>query len=267
MTDMQQRGGMPGEPPLSLDVLADLHAGALPDDVAARLWPRVRADPAADATLTALDATQADLTGIATAPPPPIPADLAARLDAAINAEAQARAAANVAPVVDLNAARDRPRRATRDPKQTRRLALTASLVGVAAALIGAAIVVLPGLGSSSSPPTSQNAGGAPTSRVSVNSGQLGSVALTQALHKSDYGPLSNPQQLSGCLKANGQDPGEQPIGAMQITLDGKPGTLLVLTTGMLAQYRLLVVGPTCSATSAATMANQVIGGVPTPTH
>ena len=266
MTDMQQRGGMPGEPPLSLDVLADLHAGALPDDVAARLWPRVRADPAADAMLTALDATRADLADLTTAPPPPMPADFAARLDAAINAEVQSRAAAGIAPVVDINAARDRPRRAKRDPKQTRRLALTASLVGVAAALIGAAIVVLPGLGSSP-PSTSQNAGGAPTSQLSVNSGQLGSVALAQALHKSDYGPLTNPQQLSGCLKANGQDPNEKPVGAMQITLDGKPGTLLVLTTGVLAQYRLLVVGPSCSATSSATLANQVIGGMPTPTH
>ncbi|HJP75442.1 MAG TPA: hypothetical protein VJ914_14305 [Pseudonocardiaceae bacterium] len=265
MTDMQQRGGTPGEPPLSLDVLADLHAGAVPDDVATRLWPRVRADPAASATLTALDATRADLAGLATAPPPAMPADFAARLDAAINAEAQARATAGIAPVVDINA----PRRRKRDPKQTRRLALTAGLVGVAAAVIGAAIVVLPGLGSS--PSTSQNAGGSPSSQLSVSSGQLGSVALTQALHKTEYGPLSNPQQLSGCLKANGQDPNEKPIGAMQISLDGKQGTLLVLTTGVLAQYRLLVVGPACSATSAATLANQVIGGVPTagatPTH
>lgn len=266
MTDMQQRGGIPGEPPLNLDVLADLHAGVLPDDVAARLWPRVRADPAADAMLTALDATRADLAELTAAPAPPMPADFAARLDAAINAEVQARAGEGIAPVVDINAARDRPRRAKRDPKQTRRLALTASLVGVAAALIGAAIVVLPGLGSSP-PSTSQNAGGAPSSQLSVSSGQLGTVALAQALHKSDYGPLSNPQRLSGCLKANGQDPNEKPAGAMQISLDGKPGTLLVLTTGVLAQYRLLVVGPTCSATSPATLANQVIGGVPTPTH
>ena len=268
MTDMQQRGGTPGEPPLSLDVLADLHADALPDNVAARLWPRVRADPAASATLTALDATQADLAGLNELPPPVMPADFAARLDAAITAEAQARASAGVAPVVDINAARDRPGRVRRDPKQTRRLALTAGLVGVAAALIGAAVVVLP-LGSSSN--TTSQAGGTPSASApsspgtAVSSGQLGSVALAQALHKSDYGPLSNPAQLSGCLKANGQDPDEKPAGAMQVTLDGKPGTLLVLTTGELAQYRLLVVGPGCSATSASTLANQVIGGVPAP--
>lgn len=265
MTDMQQRGGTSGEPPLSLDVLADLHAGVVPDDVAARLWPRARADPDAGATLAALDATRADLAGLGNMPVPAMPAQFAARLDAAINAEVRARAAAGVAPVVDLNAARDRPRqaRANRDPKKSRRLAVTAGLVGVAAALIGAAIVVLPGLGSNPAP-SQQNAGGTPSSQLSVNSGQLGSVALAQALHKSDYGPLSNPQQLAGCLKANGQDPNQKPIGAMQINLDGKPGTLLVLTTGQLAQYRLLVVGPTCSATSPSTLANQVIGGIPT---
>ena len=261
MTDMQQRGGTPGEPPLSLDVLADLHAGAMPDDVAARLWPRVRADPDAGATLAALDATRADLAGLDTMPPA-MPAHFAARLDAAINAEVHARAAAGVAPVVDINAARDRPRRA-RDPRKSRRLALTAGLVGVAAAVIGAAIVVLPGLGSNPAP-SQQNAGGSPSSQLSVNSGQLGSVALAQALHKTDYGPLSDARQLAGCLKANGQDPDQKPAGAMQINLDGKPGTLLVLTTGQLAQYRLLVVGPTCSATSPSTLANQVIGGIPT---
>ncbi len=99
---------------------------------------------------------------------------------------------------------------------------------------------------------------------MSVSSGQLGSVALAKALRRSDYGPLSDQRQLAGCLVANGQDPNQKPAGAMQITLDGKPGTLLVLTTGVLAQYRLLVVGPTCSATSASTLANQVIGGIPT---
>lgn len=263
MTDMRRRGGTAGEPPLTVDVLADLHADALPDDVAARLWPRVRADPVANATLTALDATRADLADFATLPSPAMPADFAARLDAAINAEVQARASAGIAPVVDINAARNRPKR---DPRQSRRLAWTAGIVGIAAAVIGAAIVVLPGLSSSPSGPS--QAGGQPTSQLPVTGGQLGSVALAQALHKSDYGPLSNPQQLTGCLKANGQDPNEKPIGAMQISLDGKPGTLLVLTTGVLAQYRLLVVGPTCSATSAATLANQVIGGISvTPTH
>jgi hypothetical protein len=188
-----------------------------------------------------------------------MPADFAARLDAAIDAEVRSRA--GIAPVVDISAARGRPKR---NPKQSRRLAWTAGLVGIAAALIGAAIVVLPSSGSSGP----VQAGATPTSQLSVTNGQLGSVALAQALHKSDYGPLSNPQQLSGCLKANGQDPDVKPIGAMQISLDGKPGTLLVLTTGVLAQYRLLVVGPACSATSASTLANQVIGGIPaTPTH
>jgi hypothetical protein len=257
MTDLQQGGGTPGESPLSVEILADLHAGALPDAVASGLWPRVRAAPQAGAVLAALDATKVDLAALGQAPAPAMPADFAARLDAALAEETRTRATKGgpaFAPVVDINAAR----------RRSRRIGWTAGLVAVAAALIGAAIVVLPGIGSTSGSSTAA----APTNEPAVTSGQLGSVALADALHKSNYGPLADPTQLTGCLTANGLDPNQKPVGANQITLDGKPGTLLVLTTGQLAQFRVLVVGPTCAAGNPATLANQVIGGIssiPTP--
>jgi hypothetical protein len=260
MTDTQQRGGTPGEPPLSVDLLADLHAGALPEVVAGQLLPRVRADPRAGSVLAALDVTRADLAQLGQAPGPAMPANIAARLDAALAEEARARAAQggpSLAPVVDLAARR-----------RSRRIGWTAGLVAVAAALVGAAIVVLPGLGGSTGSPVAVPT--VPTAPA-VSGGQLGSVALADALHKNNYGPLASPTQLTGCLKANGLDPNQKPVGGNQITLDGKPGTLLVLTTGELAQFRVLVVGPTCSAGDPATMANQVIGGISTipvpPTH
>ncbi|HEX3785264.1 MAG TPA: hypothetical protein VHX38_36895 [Pseudonocardiaceae bacterium] len=262
MTDMQQRGGTPGEPSLSVDLLADLHAGALPDVVAGQLWPRVRADPRAASVLAALEATKVDLAGLGKAPVPAMPADFAARLDAALAEENRARAGQGgptLAPVLDLAARR-----------RSRRIGWTAGLVATAAALIGAAIVVLPGLGATSGP--SIAAAPPKPSAPALSGGQLGSVALADALHKNNYGPLADPTRLAGCLTANGQDPNQKPAGANQITLDGKPGTLLVLTTGRLAQFRLLVVGPSCSASDPSTLANQVIGGVPSipvppPTH
>ncbi len=262
MTDMQQRGGAPGEPPLSADLLADLHGGALPAPVAAALWPRVRADPRADAVLAALEATRSDLAGLGRAPAPAMPVGFAARLDAALAQEARARAGQGgpvLAPVVDLAARR-----------LGRRIGWTAGLAAAAAALIGAAIVVLPGLGRSATP---GDASAPPkTSLPALSRTDLGSVALADALRKNNYGPLADAARLTGCLRANGLDPNQKPIGANQIDLDGRPGTLLVLTTGQLAQFRLLVVGPTCSAGDPATLANQVIGGisslpVPPPTH
>src|SRR3954469_5214225 len=88
------RGGPPG----SVDLLADLQAGALDPQEAAELWPRVNADPEAMDILAALEATQADLHEFAMVPAPPMPAHFAARLDAAIAAEARSRAQATAAP-------------------------------------------------------------------------------------------------------------------------------------------------------------------------
>ncbi len=62
-------------PPYSAELLADLHAGALDEELAARLWPRVRRDPEAVAYLARLDATQARLSALRDAPPKSIARD------------------------------------------------------------------------------------------------------------------------------------------------------------------------------------------------
>src|SRR5438067_1240607 len=79
MTDESRGLGGTVGPPWSVDVLADLHAGVLDDHEAAELWPLVNADPEARAILDALDATQSDLSSLAEAPAPPMPAEFAAR--------------------------------------------------------------------------------------------------------------------------------------------------------------------------------------------
>src|SRR3954462_251574 len=102
MTDESRGIGGAVGPPWSVDVLADLHAGVLDDARAAQLgaraapgaaacWPLVDADPEARAILDPLDATQADLASLADAPAPPMPAEFAARLDAALAARAAGR--------------------------------------------------------------------------------------------------------------------------------------------------------------------------------
>ena len=44
-----------GDPPLTAEVLADLQAGLLDDDTAARLRKRIRTDPDAQQTMQALN--------------------------------------------------------------------------------------------------------------------------------------------------------------------------------------------------------------------
>jgi hypothetical protein len=274
MTGIDRRGDTPMGPPWPVDVLADLHAGVYEPTVADELWPRVRHDPGALGVLDALDATRAELSGLAAATAPRMPEHLAARLDAAMAAEAQAMFPAprapqapqqQVAPVVDLARAR-----------RTKRLGWSVGAL-VAAAAVAVVVIAIPHGGSpvtgiAAPPPTT--AGGNPASGSppggppeALTGGQLGSTALAAAIGRTDYGPLKDPAKRAACLTANHLDPNQTPAGAMQVTLDGKPGTLMVLTTGRTAQYRLLVVGPDCAAGDADTLADTVVGGVPPTTR
>src|SRR2546423_1498103 len=152
MTDESRGIGGTVGPPWSVDGLADLHAGVLDDARAAELGPLVDADPEAREILAALDATQADLASLAHAPAPRMPAEFAARLDAALAAEAAARfperaqperaqperaqpSAPQVAQVVDLAAARR---------KRNKRLGWAAGVLTAAAAAVVAVTVALP---------------------------------------------------------------------------------------------------------------------------
>ena len=91
-------GAAPGGPPWPVELLADLHAGVFDDDTAAELQARVDAVPEARATLAALDATRAALAAL---PPQRMPDDVAARIDAALRAEAAARLMPLAQPTVD----------------------------------------------------------------------------------------------------------------------------------------------------------------------
>jgi hypothetical protein len=126
----------------------------------------------------------------------------------------------------------------------------------VAAAAVTVAVISIP----------HSTTGGRP-SAVGTPVTSLNSATLTAALGRSDYGPLTDPARRAACLAANQQDPNQTPAGAMQVTLAGKPGVLLVLTTGKLAQYRLLVVGPDCAAGNPDRLAEAVVGGVTVPTR
>ncbi|HVV19201.1 MAG TPA: hypothetical protein VHF06_07170 [Pseudonocardiaceae bacterium] len=277
MTGSSRRGDTPMGPPWPVDVLADLHAGVFDD--AADLLPRARQDPDARAVLDALDATRAELGGL-TARPAPMPERFAARLDAAIAAEAKAMFPAAtpprehqprqpvtpeqgpVAPVVDLAAARKR---------RNQRVGWGVGTL-VAAAAVAVAVIVIPHGkqplgGVAAAPPTSTDTGvgSAPPGGEALTSGDLNASTLGKALGRTDYGPYTDQAKRSACLAANGADPDRTPAGAMQVTLDGKPGTLMVLTTGRTAQFRLLVVGPDCAAGHPDTIADHTIGGI-TPT-
>ncbi|WAL65629.1 hypothetical protein ORV05_32915 [Amycolatopsis cynarae] len=249
MTD-ESRGIEAAGPPWSVDLLADLHAGVLDEAQASRLWPQVDSDPEARAVIDALEATAADLAALTTAPAPPMPEDVAARIDAALAREA---ASPQLAPVVSLDAARR---------KRNRRIGWISGVVAVAAAAVAAVAIAIPGNsgsdGSGSSQVAQPTAGQAvPNPPLALRSDhpQAALGPLSQGV--KDYGPFGTPQKLGACLQAAGFTAQADPIGVRPGTVDGKPAVLVLLTTGKLAEFRLVALSPDCGSRP---LLDQVIG-------
>jgi hypothetical protein len=267
MTDESRGIGGTIGPPWSVDVLADLHAGVLENAEAAELWPLVNADPEARAILDALDATRADLATLADAPAPPMPAEFAARLDAALAAEAaaaflgktqpgqaprgatQAAPAPRDAPVVDLAAARRR---------RNKRLGWTAGVLTAAAAAVVAVTLAIPNTAPTGGTPNV--AAPAPTG-PSVGDDGAGAQALVgKAIGVRDFGPLQNEDRLDACIAAAGLDPKVRPEGVRPVNVGGKAGVMIILTTGKLAQFRLVAFGADCGPGNPAVLFDKVVG-------
>lgn len=282
MTDESRgRGGLVG-PPWSVDVLADLHAGVLDEQQAAELWPLVNADPDARAIIEALESTTADLSGFASLDVEPMPADVASRIDAALELERQGTAQMAQAPdrgtaqappqpspgqgtplsrpeesnVVSLDAARRR---------RNKRLGWGAGLLTAAAAVVAAVLVAVPGMGEKpggdlAEPPQrpqSSVAGEAPP--LAVDSGNL-SAAVGEISGVRDFGPLGDQQRLSACLAANGVDPSVQPVGFRPVTINGDDALVVLLTTGKLGQLRLLALAPDCGEGNPGLLMDETVG-------
>lgn len=238
------------DPPYSLELLAELHADVLEDDLAAQLWPRVRDDRDAATVLAALDGTVAQLKRLGEHPPPvPIPADVASRID-----EALVPLRAPQRPVTDLAAVRAR---------RIRRGTYLGTAVVVAAAAVAGVFalgaVVGPNNVAGTPQPGGQAAAAPSVTPLDLGSGALGPQALA-AVGRHNLGPLSAQATLAGCLQANGIPPDAQLIGASEVVLDGQRGVLLLLPTGRTAVFTALVVGPECSAQDAATRRRVEIG-------
>lgn len=246
MTDSTRGTGVPNGPPWSVDVLADLHAGALDARQSAALWAQVNNDPEAQAVLAALDSVKHDLDALGDGPFEPMPVHFAAQLDTAIAAEASRTMPAaqrqGVAPVSDMAEARRR---------RNRRMGWIGGLVTAAAAVAAVAFVALPGNEEAGTPvagdknDSSQEAPGQQPP-LALKEDDLG-PAISGLTGQEDYGPLEDEQGLKDCLSEKGiEDP--QIIGAREVTLDGKAGVAALLAQGEDGhRFRLLIVNPDCS--------------------
>jgi hypothetical protein len=264
------RPALPDDPaqPLQwpLELLTDLHAGALTERVATWLRPQVAADPQARMVLAALDNTVADLAALPTLRPALMPADVAQRVDAALAVEARELATGAGSPGVTQHRAASIPVAEGMRAGWRCRIRWVGGGV-LAAAVMGVAVLgVQPGVITGTAPRAGDALGAAkvsPAAPLALSGSDLsGDVRgpLNHTLGARDYGPLSRPQTLRHCLDTNDVPVRDEPLGAREVTLDGRRGVLLVLPTTRIAQFRLLVVGSDCGPGNPSRMADAVVG-------
>lgn len=193
------------------------------DDPGAPRHAEAIADPRAPQVLDALDATRTELRALGS---PPVPAAVAARWSAALESERVAGEAPRL---------RGRAWRAARSRWIGAALAAACVTGAVAAIMIE------------------------PADEVLELAGVDLAAAATSTVGMADLGPLAEPRRRAECLASAGAGSvaGDAVLGGRQVLLDGEAGTLLVLTTGELGRFRVLVVDPACRTV----LADTVTGG------
>ena len=225
-------------PPYSAELLADLHAGALDEELAARLWPRVRRDPEAVAYLARLDATQARLSALRDAPPKEsIPPEIAARIGAAL-AEGRSDDRSDVRAVPSPIARR-------------RRWAVAGAAVAAAVAVM--LVVVVRGTAFGGDDPT-----GVPVA-AAEDEALLEPSTLRAMIGDTDPGLLGGADRLRECLDANGFE-GRSPIGSRAVRYADDDAVLVLMSGPDTPALTALVVGTDCDADDPATLARKTIG-------
>lgn len=210
---------MTGQRP-DVELLADLDADVLDPVQARHVRAAAAGDPAAAAVLAALAATRAQL---ATQPPLTVPPEVAARWTARLTPDGGGAA--------DLETARQhgryRHRPIRRRPGRAGRAVAAAALVAVLAGVL----------------PTRPDPPGPDVVRLTrIDLATVG----TSAIGVLDLGELADTRRRAACLQAVGTPTAAAVLGGRRVLMDGAPGTLLVLGTGVLGRFRIVVVSPSC---------------------
>ncbi|GAB92774.1 anti-sigma factor family protein [Gordonia rhizosphera] len=233
-------------PPFDVDLLADLHAGVLPVDVADHVRARLDEDPDARAVLEALDRTTADL-GALDVPLLPVPPAVTSRTRSTldqISAEVTSTGQGRVTGLM------------SRSRRRVRWLA--AGGVGAAAAIIGVVGVSVALL----QPPAEQGpmiAQPATSSPDFVTSADH--VKLLSVLGNTEPAPFASEAALRQCTAANGVPAVTVILGSGPIILHGENVVVILLSTGVAGRFDALVVGRDCTTGTPSLIARTVIGG------
>jgi hypothetical protein len=241
------------DPPLTVELLADLQAGLLDDGTAARLRNRVRADPDAQQMVHALNRVRRDVarasTDISAAP---------AVTPAVIDSIGAALRAAP--PAARQSPSRSRPTHVVRPGSLPRPARVFAAVAGLAAAIVavgaGTAALITTPAPTTNGPTTAQQITvSRPPMQIPLSDPQI--LALLD--RKPDYGPLADPERRASCLGGLGYPVAAPVLGAQPMEIAGRSTVLLVLSGDTSGSVTALVVTPTCSSLNTGLLADRAI--------
>jgi hypothetical protein len=230
------------DPPLTAEVLADLQAGLLDDDTAARVRKRVRADPDAQRIVDALNRVRRNIAALESdeSSAPAVAPEVFDRIAAALRAE---RPAHTVSPA--------------RLPRSARLAIAVAGLAAATAAVaVGAAALITAPPPAPSRPTTAEHITVArPPATIPLSDAQL----LALLGRDPDYGPLADPQRRASCLAGLGYPPAVGVLGARPVEISGHPAILLLLPADTPGTITVLAVAPTCSSANTGLLADRIV--------
>src|SRR6202051_3744135 len=240
--------GEAADPPLTVELLADLQAGLLDDEAAARVRRQVRADPQAEGALRALHQVRHDVAALDADPAsaPEVPAEVTARISETLRSASRD----GVASSGSAHAARPHVRPAR----------VLAGIDGVCAVLAAvgfgtAALLNAPAPTPSTSPTAEHITVSTPPMTI-----PLSQAALLDLLNRRpDYGPLDDPARRASCPSGLGYHASTQVLGGRPVEINARPGIVLVLpadTPGNLAVYAVAL---NCSAADTGLLADTQI--------
>ncbi|OBA59792.1 hypothetical protein A5647_15995 [Mycobacterium sp. 1100029.7] len=236
--------GPAGAAPPTVELLADLQAGLLDDESAARVRRQVREDPDAQGVLQALHQVRRDVAAAGADPDaaPEPPAALTAQISAALHTESAARP-----PAAATHSARPRIRPA--------RIAAGAAGVGAVLAAIGlgtAALLDEPAPLPSTPTTIEHITVSTPPMAIPLSAAEITGL-LTRA---PDYGTLGDPGRRASCLGGLGYPAATRVLGARPIEINARPGVLLVLPADTPADLAVFAVALNCSAADTGLLAS-----------
>ncbi|CAM2972775.1 hypothetical protein BST27_08050 [Mycobacterium intermedium] len=233
-------------PPLTVELLADLQAGLLDDDTAARVRRRLRTDPQAQATLHALQQVRSDIAdaGADPASAPDPPPGLAARISTALRA--------------------DGPAHSARPPARPGRV--IAGLIGLAAVLAAVGLGTAALLNAPPPEPSTPRSAQLITVSTTPPTIPLTHEQIIDLLNQPpDYGPLGEPARRASCLSGLGYPSSTDVLGAIPVEVNARPGVLLVLAGDSPHELAVFAVAPNCSAADTGLLASTSIPRAPHP--